>query len=192
MSAYGRIGTTCPRNTRRTPNSGCGTRWATKVDVPSSPSMQRALPGSASFRSTASRSPARSHAESERPDRVGATSAYRRTDALGEAPDPLIELRGRERAEGQPEEPLAASTREEGEAVGEVQPARGGRRADRRGARSGREREGDEEAAVGADRIGVGHLPVDRREAGREARRVERLQAGDLRFEESLPAPLEG
>src|SRR5262249_39052478 len=33
--------------------------------------------------------------------RVGATSASRRTDALGQAPNPLIELGGRERAERQ-------------------------------------------------------------------------------------------
>src|SRR4029450_4494965 len=48
--------------------------------------------------------------------------------ALREAPDPFVDLRRRERTEGQAEEALAAAVREEGEAVGEVQvaPGRGG------------------------------------------------------------------
>src|SRR5262249_34030034 len=107
--------------------------------------------------------------------RAAATSAGRRPDALGEASDPLVELRGRERAEGQAEEPLTASVREEGEAVGEVQPPRRRCCAHRRGGRSGREREGDEEAAVGTSRVGVGHHPVERSETGVEPRRIERL-----------------
>src|SRR5262249_34318545 len=77
---------------------------------------------------------------------AGATSASRRTDALGEAPNPLIELGGRERAErqgGGARPPPPGGRREGARGVssgccGPGPPPRGGRA--RRGGGGGRKR----------------------------------------------------
>src|SRR4029453_205642 len=97
--------------------------------------------------------------------------------ALREAPDPFVDLGRREGAEGEAKEALAATVREEREAIGEMQVPRRGRRAHGTGARAGGESERDEEAAVGTGRLRVGDGGLERREAGVEPRGVERLQA---------------
>src|SRR6266849_4629311 len=110
----------------------------------------------------------------------------------GEPPDSFLDLSGRERAKRQAEETFAATFGEEGESVGEIEGALRGRLADGGRANAQRQRDRDEEPAVGARRRRLRHEAVDRAETSVEPRRIEHLQPVDLSRQEPVAAVLEG
>src|SRR5471030_464435 len=112
-----------------------------------------------------------------------------RLHAVRKTPDSVVDLRRREGAERQAKEALAAAGWKKRLAVGEVETVL--RRLGLDGARQHafRERERDEEAAVGARSDRVRHVFVQTGETRVETRRVQRFQPFDLRRQESPAAP---
>ena len=96
-------------------------------------------------------------------------SCLRLPDRLRKPADTVVDLRWRERAERQAQEPFAAAFREERETVGEVQPF-GGLRPHGCRAHALGQRQRDEEPAVGPRRLRVRHVAIDAGEARIEAR----------------------
>src|SRR5262245_36968945 len=111
------------------------------------------------------------------------------SDAFRQTLNAVLYFCRRERAEWEPEEPLSAAVWEEREAIGEIEAPGGRLFADLARMHTLGQRDRDEEASIRTRRAGLWHVPVEPRKARIQARRIQLLQALDLRRQKSSPAP---